>query len=99
MHTKQEPFQIFEGIDGSATSYTVNYFQIDSITVTNTTCVSVLIPSSSCKHGECKHIFDISSLSHCLTAPVSSIGVTAFATNILGNGVNSDPVFVGWFKH
>ena len=88
-------FAIFEGIDGSVTSYTIEYF--DSIT--GTLCGSALIPSSCCKHGTCKHIFEISpsSASHCLTTTgsASSIGVTGFATNILGNGMNSDPVYIG----
>ena len=71
-----------DGIDGSATSYTINYTD----TISGSSCGLATIPASSCSHGVCQNMFELSS-SFC---PFSdSITVTVFATNALGNGTTS----------
>ena len=79
------------GIDGSATSYTINYAD----TASGTSCESATIPASSCSGGVCQSVFELSS-SHC---PLSdSITVTVFGTNVLGNGSSSQPISTSEFN-
>jgi hypothetical protein len=77
---------MFSGrINGSATSYTINYAD----TISGTSCELTTIPAFSCSHGVCQNVFELSS-SFC---PFSdSITVTVFGTNALGNGIASTPV-------
>ena len=84
----QQSFQIADGIDGSAISYTVTYSESTS----GSTCGSATIPASSCTNEMCTHLFD-TSLSLCPSAV--NIDVTVFATNVLGNGSTSEPTFQG----
>ena len=87
----QDPFNIFKGIDGSAKSYTITYSDSSS----GSSCASATIPASSCEGGVCSHRFDISS-SPCRLSP--DITLTAFATNILGDGPSSEAVRIFLFS-
>lgn len=89
----QDSFNISEGIDGSATSYTV----IISSDSSNDTCGSANIPISSCVDRVCKYTFkNLSSPScHEYNDFSRKLSVTVFASNILGNGLPSVPSFVG----
>lgn len=82
---------ISDGIDGSATSYTINC--LDSIS--GDLCSSVTIPASLCAERICNHTFEISTSS---CPPCVDINITVYATNILGNGAISDPLTIGCFK-
>ena len=85
----QDPFTFFGRIDGSASFYTINYFDPTS----GSGCGSVTIPASSCKSvGVCSHMFELLSSS----CPHSDdITVTVYATNVLGNGPTSQPITIG----
>ena len=87
----QDPFNISEGIDGSAKSYTITY----SDSTSGSSCGSATIPASSCEGGVCSHGFDISS-SPCRLSP--DITLTAFPTNILRDGPSSEPVRIFLFS-
>lgn len=82
---------ISDGIDGSATSYTINY--LDSIS--GDFCSSATIPASSCVDGTCNHTFEVSTSS---CPPCVDINITVYSTNILGNGAISDPLTIGSFE-
>ena len=57
-------------------------------------CGSATITASSCTDEMCAHSFNFdTSLSLC--PPAADIGVTVFATNMLGNGPTSEPTFQG----
>ena len=73
----QEKFFISEGIDGSATNYTIMYNDSTS----GRMCDFVTISASVCS-GQCNHTFDVPSI--CFA--IASITITVFATNILGDG-------------
>lgn len=70
-------------LNGSATSYTINYFD----SMSNISCGSVPIPVSSCVGGVCSSVFNVSSS----CSDSTGIILTVFATNILGNGTESEP--------
>ena len=78
----QVAFKVSDSIDGSATSYTIEYSDSTSSTGCND---SVTIPASLCINNVCNHVFKIAS-SFC--SP-SDISVTAFATNVFGDGPHS----------
>ena len=84
----QEDFAITDSIDGSATTYTINYRDI----VTDKICCSAVIPASLCEETICSHMFEISTS---LCPPFTVISVTVFATNVLGNGPTSIPRIIG----
>ena len=84
----QESFTISDGIDGSATSYTITYTD----TLSGDTCGRATIPASVCLNRMCSHVFEVSS-SNC--RPFSDINVTVFGTNILGNGTVAQSVTIG----
>ena len=79
---------VSKGIDGSVSSYTFNF------TYSNSECGSILIPFSatSCKSGVCT-LEDKSII--CCFSESSEVVVTAFASNILGDGVPSDAIHIG----
>ena len=84
----QKSFEISDGIDGSAFSYTVIY----SDSISGILCSSETIPSSACVEGICIHssTVDYHSVSGCFTS--DTVSVTVLATNVLGNGSLSDPI-------
>ena len=84
----QQPFQIADGIDGSAVSYTIIY----SDSTSGGICSSAVISASLCTEELCTHSFDTSSS---LCPPAANIDVVVFATNVLGNGSTSEPIFQG----
>ena len=90
----QDSFDIFEGIDGSATSYTITY---TNSMVSGEICGSrsATILASSCgDNGMCNHTFNVTSSS--LQCPFFfDLSVTVFATNPLGNGPVSSPIKAG----
>ena len=87
-YLSQEDFAITDGIDGFATRYTINYRDI----VSDKICSSAVIPASSCEEISCNHMVEISTS---LCPPFTVINVTAFATNVLGNGPTSIPRIIG----
>ena len=80
-----------DGIDGSATSYTINYTNPRFGHV----CESAIIPASQCVNGLCSHFLNLTS-SNCT---FSEIEVSVFGTNILGNGTSTDPVTIGQYNN
>ena len=85
----QEQFFISDGIDGSATNYTITY----SDSTSGRTCGLFTISASTCTSGHCNHMFEI--------PPVCSdigIVITVFATNVLGDGPSSEPVLLEFSK-
>ena len=84
----QDSFNITEGVDGSALSYTISY----SDSVSGINCHSTTISASSCDDGICSDVFEASAS---LCPPLTDITVTVFATNILGNGPTSIPKNIG----
>ena len=85
LHCIQALFNITDGFDGSATSYTISYTDLTSGYI----CGSTTIPASACENGVCSDWFDISSS---LCTQSTNITVTAFATNLLGDGPPSQPI-------
>ena len=88
----QEQFFISDGIDGSATSYTIMYTDPTS----RRTCGSITISASECTSGQCDHMFNIPSDSVCSNA--TGIVISVFATNILGDGPSSQETVVLYFS-
>lgn len=84
----QESFIISDGIDGSATSYTITYTDA----VSSDMCSEVTVPATVCVKGICSHLFEVSS-SNC--RPFADISVTVFGTNVLGNGTVARSVTIG----
>ena len=84
----QESFTISDGIEGSATSYTITYRD----STYNGICGSATIPASSCVGGMCSHTFEASTS---VCPPLSDVNVTVFGTTQLGDGAVSNPVTVG----
>lgn len=80
----QDSFNIAEGIDGSALSYTISY----SDSMSEIICHSTTISASSYDGGMCSDVF-IASAS--LYPPLTDITVTVFATNILGMDMHPYP--------
>ena len=84
----QEQFSISEGIDGSATNYTITYSVSDSTSERIMLCDSVTISASACTSGQCNHTFDIPLA--CFNSN-SIMLITVFASNVLGDGLSSKP--------
>ena len=77
-------------MDGSATSYIIEYF--DGSTDTALPCADNTVdPTSSCVNELCTHFFDISSSRCNLSAPIS---VVVSAENRLGRGMASTPILI-----
>ena len=76
-----------EGIDGSVSSYIFNF------TFSNPECDSILItvPITSCNSGVCT--LEDNTIIHCFSES-SEVVVTAFASNILGESLTSDPIYI-----
>ena len=87
-HVWQEPFEIYDGVNGHATSYTTTY--LDS--ALGTICGSNVINALSCSEEVCSDEFNISS-SKCMAS--SDINITVHATTNLGDTPNSDPIKEG----
>ena len=82
----QETINFTDDIDWSIINYTVKYrnsFGRD--------CHSATFPVSYCTNGDCKHELELSS-TMCL--PSAYINLTIYATNLLGDGPNSDPLTI-----
>ena len=79
-------FNISDGIDGSPISYTIIY----SDTITGDVCLNATLSASECEGGVCRHMLSYGSLSEC--SPQGTVSISAYATNILGDGPVSDPV-------
>lgn len=86
--TFQNSFYIYEGIDGSATTYTIIY----SDSSFGSTCSSMKIPASACADGTCSHVYNATNSS---CPPYTGITVTVFASNILGDGLLSNSLTRG----
>ena len=86
----QEQFSISEGIDGSATNYTITYSVSDSTSERIILCDSVTISPSACISEQCNHMFDIPSACFNLNS-IMLIVITVFASNVLGDGPSSEP--------
>ena len=84
----QPSFALSGGIDGSALSYTLVY----NNSVSGDGCGSATIPASSCIDQACRHSFTYDE-SDC-SSPSTDINITISATNILGIGLPSEPIFV-----
>lgn len=69
-------------MSGSPLSYTIAYFNINSKGIHD--CDSVTLMASLCENGLCSHRFQVSSIPSCRNS--THIIVTAFATNVFGNG-------------
>ena len=82
----QEQLFISDGFDGSATNYTIIY----SDSASGRPCDSVTISASACINGLCNHMFDIPSA--CFN--FDSVIITVFASNVLGDGPSSEPIFL-----
>ena len=89
----QESFYITDDIDGSATSYTVTYLPLDTLSGRNCYPVQDLIPAPSCLGGVCYSNYSLSSDGNSCSHS-SNISVGIHATNILGNGPKSVPVYI-----
>ena len=76
---------IYEGIDGSVITYTINYTDSN----TGEICGS---NSASCVNGMCNGMFNVS-FSSC--SPSSDINVTVFALTNLGEGPPTIPITEG----
>ena len=86
----KDSFFISDGIDGSAISYTATYVD----TLSGSMCGSVIILASSCVDNICTIKYPLSSDNN--KCPHSTnLTVVVYATNILGNGPESIPVYIG----
>ena len=86
----QSPINISDrGIDGSASSYTITYYSFFSGSICGTATIPV--PSDFCINGICRHVFDSSSS---VCDSVTDFVITAYATNVFGDGPTSNPVHV-----
>ena len=80
--------------------YTIMTVRIPTTLLTSHTPSTILIlplvthvaPASSCDDGLCTSVFEVSSS---LCPPQADISVSAFATNILGNGQLCDSLIIG----
>ena len=84
----QVSFFVSDGIDGSATSYTITYTNPRYGLI----CNRAVAPASQCVNGICSHHLNLSS-SNC--SAFSEIMVSVFGTNVLGNGTSTNPVTIG----
>ena len=88
----QQPSFISDGIDGSVRNYTITYFD----STFGSSCGSANIQASSCVDGICAHNFDILQSSSC--PPSTAIIVSVVASNVLGSGPPSSPLFKGIYR-
>ena len=58
-------------------------------------CGSINIPATSCPWGVCVHLFDDLNSSCLLNS--SQISLITFATNFIGNGLQSPPMIIGMY--
>lgn len=90
----QDPFNISDGVDGSAMFYTVTYTD----TVSNSSCHSATLPASNCIGGVCYNNYSIQSSSVDSFTACSihspSIAVRVSAGNVLGNSSESMPIYI-----
>ena len=78
---QKHSFNISDGIDGSATNYTIKYINIAPVA----TCLSDIIKPNVCGAGYCTHYFDnIVATSKCDT--ITDMIVNVSANNTLGAG-------------
>ena len=84
----QPSFIISDGIDGSATTYTLTYYN----SISGIICGSAIVLATTCMDGVCRHTFTYEE-SACGSSSIS-VNVTISATNHLGSGPASDPVMV-----
>ena len=84
----QNPFIVYEDINGTAISYMVYFSDSD----TGAICGSKKVNSSFCDNGVCSEEFD-ASMSLC--RPSSDINVTVFAVTNLGEGPSTIPIIEG----
>ena len=84
---QNQVFNFSEDISGSPVSFTIIY----SDSTTNAVCLQTTISASSCENGVCNHVF-VPSLSDCPTT--ADIDVSAFATNLLGDGMTSNAITI-----
>ena len=88
----QDAFNISKGIDGSVRYYTIYIGFLGS----ESSCSLATIPVSSCVGGICNYIFtNLTSLSCHGHSSQAVLNVTALASNALGDGFLSVPLFVG----
>ena len=86
----QSPINISDrGIDGSASSYTITYYSFFSGSICGRATIPV--PSDFCIDGICRHVFDSSSS---VCNAVTHFVITAYATNVFGDGPTSSPVYI-----
>jgi hypothetical protein len=83
----QDAFNIADGYDGSASSYTITY----SESASDEPCGTETIQASTCSGLTCVHTLKIKTPSPCLTSR-GSVSITIFVTNAIGNGPASEPV-------
>ena len=81
---------ISDGIDGSVIAYMIMYY---SSTRSRKICdlAIVTVSPSFCTGLICRHVFDVST-SFCHSS--TEIAIAAVATNVLGNGPESSPVYI-----
>ena len=84
----QNPFIIYEGIDGSIISYTINYSDSNTGEICGSTSAFCVLG------GICNGEFDISS-SLCRLSSDTSINVTVSVVTNLGEGPQTDPIMEG----
>ena len=87
--TLQNPINISDDVDGSASSYTITYYSLFSGSICGRATIPV--PSDFCVNGICRHVFDSSSS---VCNDVTQFYVTAYATNVFGDGTPSTPIYV-----
>ena len=88
----QDAFNISKGIDGSVRYYTIYIGFLGS----ESSCSLATIPVSSCVGGICNYIFtNLTSLSCHGHSSQAVLNVTVLASNVLGDGFLSVPLFVG----
>lgn len=83
----QEQFNISDGIDGSATSYTITF----SDSSFGSMCFIKIIQAMDCKAKLCEYLFDVLS-SQCSSS--NGITVNVLASNIFGDGPVSNAVSI-----
>ena len=86
----QKKVNITNGLDGSATNYTVVYSDTSSETI----CYSTTLPASACgsPRGICKHVQNFP-LSSC-PQPIG-IRMSVYGTNVVRSGPPSNTITVG----
>ena len=86
----QDPFIIYDGINGTATSYMIYYSDSD----TGKLCGSSKLSPSLCDIGICsEEFYDIVELSMCRAS--ANINVTVSVITTLGEGPQSNPIKEG----